>query len=231
VTRRSSEALLRELAADLRPVRPIPRLRSIVAAIALLAFAGAATLLWRKGLRPDLVPVVSGDAIYDAVGVGMVAIGSGALVAGVAACVPGRERTQSRALRWAALGAALAFLVVPLGVVAAQRHVLRPPEVADLACVVSGLAVSVLAAAASLVFGWRTAPRSLALAAAFAAAGAGAVGAIAVHAVCPSPKASHWLWGHACVPVVAGLLAFGTGSALVALRARPLRRRRRSPSS
>lgn len=214
MTRRSSEALLRELAEDLRPVRPIPRLRSIVASIALLAFAGAATLLWRKGLRPDLIPVATGDAIYDAVAIGMAAIGSGALVAGVAACVPGRERTASRAVRWAILGAALAFLVVPLGVAATQRHALRPPDVADFACVVSGLAVSGLAAAACLVFGWRTAPRSLALAAALAAAGASAVGAIAVHAVCPSPEASHWLWGHACVPVVAGLLAFAAATAI-----------------
>jgi hypothetical protein len=220
VTRRSSEALLRELAADLQPVRPIPRLRSVVAAIALLAFACAAALLWRKGLRPDLVPVVSGDALYDSVAIGMAVIGGGALVAGIAACVPGRERTQSRAVRWAALGAALAFVVVPIGVAATQRHVLRLPDAADFACVATGLVASVLAAAASLVFGWRTAPRSLALAAALAAAGAGAVGAIAVHAVCPSPEASHWLWGHACVPVVAGLLAFGTGSALRRLRFR-----------
>lgn len=220
MTRRSSEAVLRELATDLRPVRPIPRLRSVVAAIALLAFAGAATLLWRKGLRPDVVPVVSGDAIYDVVAIGMVAIGSGALVAGIAACVPGRERTLSRAVWWAGIGAALAFVAVPLGVVATQHHALRPPGSVDLACMASGLAASALAAAASIGFGWRTAPRSLAIAAALAAAGTGAIGAIAMHAVCPSLEASHWLWGHACVPVVAALLAFGAGSALRLLRSR-----------
>lgn len=220
MTRRNSDALLRELAADLRPVRPIPRLRSVVAAIALLAFACAATLLWRRGLRPDLIPVVSGDALYDVVAIGMVAIGGGGLLAGIAACVPGRERTQSRAVRWAWLGAALAFVAMPIGVVASQHHLLRAPHAGDFACLSAGLTVGVLAALASLAFGWWTAPRSLARAAALASAGVGAVGAIAVHAVCPSPEPAHWLWGHAGAPAVAALIAFGLGSALRALRPR-----------
>lgn len=218
MTRRSSEALLRELAADLRPVRPIPRLRSAVAAIAVLACVGAAAVLGRRGLRPDLPPVVTGDAIYDAVAIGMTAIASGALLAGVAACVPGRETAVSRAGRVAIHGAVLAFVVTPIGVVFAQHQALRPPGAADLACLASGLGASALAAAASLGFARWAAPRSLAIAAASAAAGAGAIGAIAVHVVCPSLEASHWLWGHAGVPAVAALLVFAAGRAMRALR-------------
>lgn len=224
MTRRSSESLVRELARDLLPVRPIPRLRFVTGVVATLALGGAAWALWRDGgVRPDLLPVMQGSATFDAILLAMTGIGISGLVAGVALCVPGRETLGSRAAVLAVLGAAFAFVAVPLGIVAMHVDPLRLPEAGDLLCMRIGLGAAAAAAFAGLGFGWRTAPRSLPLAAALAASGAGAVGALAVHLACPSPHAWHWLWGHAGVAVVAALLAFAAGSALRALRPPPVR--------
>jgi len=206
VTRRSTDALIRELRGELTPVRRIPPLRLVAVAIAALAVPGWVWMLVRSGgPRPDFVALASTDPVFAAIGVGLAAFGIGGALAAAALAVPGRVRTARAALWLTAIGAVLAFAVGPLWLAAAGSSALHGPTAVDLRCLLRSLAVGWVSSLAGVAFGWWAAPRHLALTAALAAAAGAAIGALSVHLVCPAPDALHWLFGHAGAPVLAAL--------------------------
>jgi hypothetical protein len=211
-----AEDLIRELARDLDPVDPIPRIRTVVAGVAALWFAVAGIGLTVLGLRPDLVEAtlqVRGVAVVFA-GLGLA--GAGGVIAALAMGVPGREVLARSALAVAIFGmviaAAIGTLLFATNPVA-DAHV---PFTGDLACLSVALLVGLLPALGVVWFAGRAVPfRPLILVLA-AAAGTASLGAISAHVSCPHSEMRHLLVAHALAPAVGVLLL--TLPLLVALK-------------
>lgn len=218
----STEERIRELTRGLEPVRPIPAIRSVLAAAVALGLVALAAhwLLGGPGLRPG------GDAVsgppYVATLAGLAAVALGALGAALAVAVPGRERAAHLGIRVAASGLALA-LAGGLWGVAAGAPVQAGAELDRcLWCMGRALAlgvVPVLLACAFIVYGAVQRPG---LGAVLALAGGVALGAAGVHTTCPSDSPSHWLLAHSFAPVAALLVL---GAPVGALLTRVVRRR------
>ena len=204
--KRSTDTLIRELGRGLAPVRPLPRLRSVVMVALVLAVPGWIWALARAGgARPDLLPLATGDLVFASIALGLTLVGAAATVGATALAVPGRAEGARRALAFAALGALLAFGIAPGWLGAAHPSAAHGPQASDLGCLIRGLGVSLASALATVAFVWRAAPRRVAWTAAIGAAAGTALGALSMHVTCPSPEPSHWLFGHAAAPLVAAL--------------------------
>ena len=211
-----AEDLIRDLARDLDPVHPIPRIRNVIAGVVALWLLIAAMGLTVLGLRPDMAEAVIGARGVAVVFAGLGLAGLGGVVAALAMGVPGREILARGALTLAVLG-----MVVAAGVGtvlfamnrATEAHV---PLTADLACLSVALLVGLLPALGMVWFAGRSVPfRPLILVLA-AAAGAASLGAITAHASCPHTEMRHLLVAHALAPAVGVLLL--TLPLLVALK-------------
>ncbi len=205
--------LIRELASDLAPVRPLPRLRSAVLTLVGIWLGVAAfTLAW-KGVKPEmwgalLLPIGPGGVVL-----GLLLAGAGGLVASLALALPGREAAARAGRRLAIAGVLLACLVGGLVLTAGPRG----PSALDAPCLVAALAIALAPALAAAWFAGRAAPfhpLSIALAAATAT---GALGGAVAQVTCPVHELGHLLWGHAIAPAL-GLVVL-TIPLLIALRA------------
>ncbi len=199
--------LIRELARDLEPVRPIAPLRRALAGVVLVWLAAAATALAAAGVQPQLFAGLSAKPGVAAVLAGLAVAGLGGLVASLALAVPGREDAARRGLAIGAAGLAVAAGVGMLlfstspGADAASWAGGRD----HLACLVFATAVGALPAAGVVLFAARAAaarPLVLVLA---AAAGAAALGAVAAKVSCARVDYAHLVVGHVLAPVVAAL--------------------------
>jgi hypothetical protein len=210
------EDLIRELARDLDPVRPIPRIRTVVAGVIALWLAVAALGLTVLGLRPDLAGATIGAPGVAAVFAGLGLAGLGGLVAALAMGVPGRELLARVALAVAILGVVTAAGVGAVLVAVTPVDHAPVPVAADLTCLSVAMLVAILPALGVVWFAGRAAPfRPLVLALA-AAAGTAALGAIAAEASCTLSDVRHLMVGHALAPAAGVLLL--TLPLLVALR-------------
>jgi hypothetical protein len=109
VTARTAEEQIREIAQGLAPVRPIPPLRSALAAAVALGLVALAAqwLLGGPGLRAG--GAVASSLPYLATLAGLALVALGAIGAALAAAVPGREVSARLGARVAALGLVLAI--------------------------------------------------------------------------------------------------------------------------
>jgi hypothetical protein len=197
--RRSSEDLVAELSGALAPVRPIPALRAQALAVAGVWAATGAALLAFAGARP--VAVLARGALSAAIAADLAMIGAAAVTIGLAARVPGRERTVRAAYAALAAGAALGIaLLVPLlgtqpgpGVIAHGRR-----------CMDRSFLLALPTAALAAALAVRGAPWHAWASAAGVTLGASALGGLLVHLTCPSPDPWHWLVAHALVPALGG---------------------------
>jgi len=195
-----SQRLIRELAADLRPVALFPQLRSLVASVVLLWASVAATVLLVLGPRADLAHVLASDRAYAAVVLGLTLAGIGGVLAGLAACVPGREST-----RLAALTAAVSALTVAGVACLSSPSAASPTDLSsDLACVSYAALLSLPLVAwisSRALRGFIQEPSRVAVIALF---GAVAMTALVVHLFCPAAASSHFLTAHlGAAPLVA----------------------------
>ncbi len=199
--------LIDELAADLRPVRPIPRLRTALLVLVGLWLAVAALgALW-LGLRPDLPEFLAAHRGASVVLGGLTLAGLAGLAAALAFAVPGRE-----GIAWSAALAALGGLAVAAGtgvtlvLAAAPDATAGVSALQHLRCLAVACAVGLVPALGLMRFAGRAWPyRPLAVAVA-AAAGAAAMGAVSTQATCRADGAVHLVLGHVLAPGLAVLL-------------------------
>lgn len=216
--------LIRDLAADLGPVRPLPRVRFVAAAVLLLWLAIGVVGVAVKGLAPTFLETLAMPVSAGGIFAGLLVAGLGGVLAALALAIPGRERLARLAF---ALGGAGMAIAAGVGFALIARSPLvewRWPAASDLPCLATALVVGLVPALALGWFAGRAAPfRPLAIALA-AAAGAAALGGSVAQATCPAADPMHLMLGHVIVPAV-GAFAL-TLPLLVAIR----RSERRQPS-
>ena len=212
----SANDLIHALAEDLEPVRPIPRLRTLLAGLAVtwLVVVGLAIVV--RGLRDDWLEMALTPFGTGGLFIGLGVLGVGGLTAALALGIPGREATARLGI-----GAALAGLAYAAGV--GTVLFIESPVVewagnlrGDLTCLGTALAVGLVPGLGIASFAGRAAafrPLVLALA---AAAGTAALGAAAAQAMCPSDDIGHLVLGHLLAPGLGALIL--TLPLLVALR-------------
>ena len=197
MNRDSTRELIAALASDLAPVRPIPRPGTVTAGLVLLSLGvGAAWLSWR-GVRPDFA---WGDA---AVLVGLLAVGVGAGLAGLAGSVPGRIGATRVGIALASCGLVLA---VGLAWSLYDWNGWERASADLLVCQVTVIALALAPLCGMLAYLRRGAPTRPRLATATLIVSATALGAFAVHLGCTKDFAAHAIGGHALAPLVWAVL-------------------------
>ena len=201
---RTTEQLLHELSQNLPPVRPIPRIRSVLAVV-LAAWLGAIALDWRYGLlREGAFGALAGaDARFVATLAKLALVAVGAMLASLTSAVPGRESDTRLCTAAAFTGVGLAAGGGLWAVVAAAGSESDTAAGAFL-CLSHATALGflpVLMAALFLARGVAHRPR---IGAGLAACGAVALGALVIHASCRAGGALHMLLGHALAPLFLG---------------------------
>ena len=200
----SSEDRIRELVRDLRPVRPIPPLRSEAAVVAGTGLA-VVCLAWRMGAflpRARLDPAWL-DARFLVILFGLALVAFGAISAALASAVPGRERSVRVGFRIGMLGIFLTLASGLFGVTRSAVELSPAAASAAAACLVTSWVLGFASCAVACVFIARSAMRRPNASAALAIAGSVALGAFVVHAYCPAGDALHQLVAHAAAPLIA----------------------------
>jgi hypothetical protein len=202
-----SPPLIRQLVQGLEPVRPIPRLRWLVAG-ALAAFAAGLALQGLLGgpLPGGVAGVAWGAPAHLLVLTGLLLASGGCIVAALAGAVPGREAAARGGRRVALAGALLASaagLGALLGAGASeQTFALRP----SLWCAGRSGLLGLTPALFLCAFLARAVAHRPFLGAGFACVGAVVLGVAAVHASCPDGGALHVLVGHGVSPFALALV-------------------------
>jgi hypothetical protein len=198
----STRDLIRDLASDLAPVKPLPRVRFVAAAVLLLWLAIAAAQIALRGLAPTFWHTLTLPISAGGIFAGLLAAGCGGVLAALALAIPGRERLARVGF---VLGGAGMGVAAGIGVALVAQGPLdawRLPGVNDVGCLSTALAVGLAPALALAWFGGRAAPfRPLAIALA-AAAGAAALGGSVAQATCAAEDGIHLLIAHALVPAI-----------------------------
>lgn len=211
MTQESSQRLIRELVADLSPVRPLAPLWVVLGGILALWAAMAAAALLLMGPRPDLAERIAGDSVYSAVTLGLGLAGLGGLAAGLAASLPGREALRLGTLTMAVSGLAVAGAFC----LSAERSLVAVDPMVDLACMFYAtlLALPVVGfTSVRALRGWILQPSRMAI---ISLLGAGSLGALIVHLTCPAGAAAHFLAAHlGAGPIIALLGAVPLSAAL-----------------
>ena len=211
-----SEALIRDLARDLDPVQPIPRIRTVMTGVIALWFAVAAIGFTVLGLRPDSADAMIGVRGAAAVFAGLGLAGLGGVVAALAMGVPGREVLARVALALAILGMLIAAGVGALLFAVSPVAEVRVSWTADLACLTVAILVGLFPAVGVVWFAGLALPFRPVIVVLAAAAGAVALGAITAEASCTHSEMRHLLVAHALAPAFGVVLL--TLPLLVALK-------------
>lgn len=202
-----TEQRIRELARDLEPVRPIPRLRmvelGVVASWAAIVFADWLAGGWAPRAASDSAWVTP-SYLGALAGVALVAVG--AISAALASAVPGREAAVRVGLRVTAVGAALALAGWALGVTIGPVDHGGEDLGSILGCATKALGLGVVPTLLACAFVAFAVLRRASVSAALAVGGGVALGAVAVHASCPSNSALHQLVAHTLAPAAAVIL-------------------------
>jgi hypothetical protein len=201
-----SANLIRELARDLEPVRPIPRIRTVVAAVTAAWFAVTAVGLAVLGLRPDLVEATMSSGGVAAVLIGLLVAGFGSVVAALAMGVPGREWLTRSALAASVLGMAAAVGFGVMLVATTPPAAGGVPFRGDLTCLTVAMLTGLLPAAGMIWFAGRSEPLRPALLVLAAAVGAAALGALTAYVSCAHCDMRHFLVAHALAPAFGALV-------------------------
>ena len=204
---RSTEPLLRELARDLQPVQPLPRLRS-VAAGTLLIWLLALFVDWMfGGPSPRFADgELWREPAFVAVLAGLLCTAVGATLAALAGAVPGREGDARIGIAVGIGGLALATASGVWAVAGQGAGSGSHPLATSVACVSRATALGIVPALVACAFLARALVRTPRAGAAAATVGCAALGAVAVHMSCPSEGALHMLLGHSLAPFFAALV-------------------------
>jgi hypothetical protein len=201
-----AEDLIRELARDLEPVEPIPRLRTVMAGVIALWFAATAVGLAVLGLRSDLVATTFGVHGVLGVLIGLGLAGFGSVAAACAMGIPGRELLARGALCVSMSGVVLAVGIGALLVATSSAVETGVPVTGDLGCLAVALLTGLPPAVAVIWFAGRSEPLRPVPLALVAAAGAAALGGITAYATCTHCDLRHLMVAHALAPAFGALL-------------------------
>jgi len=207
------------LARGLAPVRPIPRLRTALAA-ALALWLLALVVEWSLGGAGVRGGDVWRELAFLLTLAGLVGLALGALGRTLAAAVPGRERA-ARGCGWlAALGLALAALG-GIAAIGGNGWNLGADELrAYRDCASRSLQLGSASSLAAMLFASRAVLRSVLRALLWAAAGGAALGASWVHSTCSDDAPLHSLLAHVSLPLIAaGLIALAVAALIAPWRA------------
>ncbi len=204
MTRISTERLVEDLARDVAPVSPLPRLRMVLLAVfGVWAIAFGAMLLLGSGVTAPADAVPHGDLRFLMIGVGAGIFAVGAMLRALAGAIPGREPAARAGVSLAAIGAA----VVALGGVWALAAGLERGNFdlgGSLMCMGHAALLALLPMIGVSIFLARAYARRPQVAAIFAATGTMALGVLAVHLSCHAGGWLHILLGHAFAPFAVG---------------------------
>lgn len=216
-----TSAFARELARGLDPVRRMPRLRTIAAAVSLVALCISALIVIDLGLRSDVRSLEMGLP-YLGVLIGLLLFALGGLLAALGTSVPGREAI-ARAGLGALVLAATAWLLAA-GAMAVGEAPIGPLDGTwmgtSLACLGLATGVGFIPAIVLLSFIVGAFPYRPGLAVGIGGAAMVAFGSGAVHLTCASDEIMHVALGHVVVPLAAGAVI---GFLFLALRRSPAR--------
>lgn len=200
----TTDDLVRRLTRELRPVRRVPRLRTVLLGTGIAGLTALAVAVLVRGVDPALVADRLGDPVFTGVLLALLVLGPASAVGALAASIPGREVARRVAADVACLAAGA--VLVPVVLLA-----LRDPDFGrgfsgGLACQAWSLGLGLLPMVPVVVFVARALPRHPWLTAFGAGVAGVAVGALVVHLSCPSRDPAHLLIAHALTPVLGGLL-------------------------
>lgn len=215
MTRISTERLVEDLARDVAPVSPLPKLRSaLLAVLGVWAVAFAAMLLLGSGGAIPEGAVPHGDPRFLTIGIGVGIFAVGAVLRALAGAIPGRETAARAGARVAATG--LTLLALGCGWVLVTGLESGDPDLGgSLMCMGHAVMLALLPMVGVSLFLVRAYARQPLLAAVFAATGTIALGALAVHVSCHTGGWLHILLGHAFAPFAVGcVLAIPIGFVL-----------------
>jgi hypothetical protein len=206
MTGRSTEELVQQLVENLTPVKPIARLRVAAAGVVGLPVAAVVATGWMTGAWPRFGEAAFwSDPIAVAILFGLVVLAVAAVVAALAAVVPGRE-PLARAGRIAAGVAAVGSIGCGVWAVGAGAGESAAGLLAGSAsCLAHALVLAIPAALAAGYYLARGAPQHRWNASAVAAVGAAGLGAVAVHATCSVAGGFHLLLGHCSTPLIGAI--------------------------
>ena len=203
----STEPLLRELARDLEPVQPIPRLRTVATGV-LLIWLLALFVDWMFGAPSPRFAEgeLWREPAFLVVLAGLLCTAVGATLAALAGAVPGREGEARVGIGVGIGGLALATASGVWAVADKGVGTEFPALATSITCVSRATALGIVPALVACAFLARALVRTPRAGAAAAAAGCAALGAVAVHTSCPYEGALHMLFGHSLAPFFAALV-------------------------
>ena len=221
---RSTEDLVQDLAHRLTPVQPVVRLR-VAGASVLLAWCFAVVASWLLG---GGVPTLAsdwprGDLAFWSILLGLAIAAIGALLAALGSAVPGREGATRAGRVTALAGFAWLFGAGLLGFVDSRIETPAAMLAGSSPCLLSGLALGLPSVLIACLFLSRGVAPNLRIAVALAASGSAALGAFAVHAICPVTSGYHVMLGHCLAPIVGAALLAVPLAALMARWSPPAR--------
>lgn len=206
MSEQQTNELIRELSAELAPVRPIPPMRVVLVSVIglwlLVAVVGLAILGRNPGLLDELLNWRGIGAVFFGLGVA----GVSGLVAAIGLSIPGRENVVRAGLAAALAGMALSAGVGTALLMRSPVAAVPAPWTSDLTCLGIACAVALLPALGIVWFAGRAAPfRPLTVTLA-AAAATTALGAMVAQAHCPFLDMRHLLVAHVFAPGVGALV-------------------------
>ncbi|MBW2289342.1 MAG: hypothetical protein JRG90_16155 [Deltaproteobacteria bacterium] len=204
MTRISTEQFVEDLARDVAPVSPLPRLRTVLLAVlGAWAITFGAMRLLGSGAAAPVGAVPHGDLRFLMIGVGAGIFAVGAMLRALAGAIPGREPEARAGARAAAIGAVAVLLACVWALVGGfERGTLDLGG--SLMCMGHAVLLALLPMIGVSLFLVRAYARQPLVAAIFAATGTVALGVLAVHLSCHAGGWFHILLGHAFAPFAVG---------------------------
>ena len=197
------QGIVDSLVEDLQPVHRLPRLRIVLvgcAALWILGWLGLIAIEVMPARLREFDPWGEG-ALAIAIAGGLLGVGIGGLLAGVAGAVPGRGAAGRLGAGVAGLGALVA---VGAGLAYVSQAGLGSGSIwqaiGGVDCPVRAALLSAAPAAGAFALLAQGLPRSAATLA-FAGFGAAGLGALAMALVCPGAAGAHVLFAHVLAPL------------------------------
>lgn len=202
-----TDELIQRLAADARPVQPLPRLSRRIAGWAVLTAVSFGVVLIVMGARRDLAAAVT-ERDFQLEAALLLLTGISAAVGALVMSVPGGERT--RLVRWVPVVAAVASVLWVVGELAMAAATGGPVGRIGLAwpCVLKTTSIAAVPGAALFVMVRRAAPLHASWVGLLAVLATAAVGVLGANVICPNDRPLHMLVWH-----VAPLILFAAAGA------------------